>query len=636
MNTIIQEAADKTLKRKYVKRRNKKGVREPPWMTNEIKEGIKERRKINRERRNETDCERKQMLWEEYLEQKTKVQELIAIAVNEHEKRVSEEIRKNKNKMWENIKKLKGVSTKRESVMYNDQGQKLSEEEKSAEIKHYWQGIYCKHPNEIENEWNDQQRLNYKYQVEERIEVGYRHTLEGSEYVTEVRFPVTARDHVDMAMALERTTGKMDKVKITEEKVRNELKKIKRGKAAGPDGLKGELYIPIADSKKGLTALTNCLRNELEKSDKPQSWKTSRTVLLEKKAKPTAKDYRPVALTDVSYKLYMALLRNEIESHINESDARMEEQAGFTRGSRIEDNLAILKHLIEDARKNKKELIISGIDFAKAFDSIKRNKIVETMKEFKIDERIINTVVEIYREDIVALNIGSETKEEITATSGIRQGCTLSATLFKLITYRIIKELNKKMKGYKTSIVTIRSLFFADDGLLISGSEEEAAKDIKVLQDVAREYGLAINKEKSNIMWINKNSTHTEIEGIQIKPGMKYLGIWFEDTKDIFKNHKENKIRLAERLANNTHSVLMRSCNRLIVGKAYWKNVALPAIIYGSGVIIWNKKEQEKLQVIQNKVCRKMLNAPRWATNSATRGEIGISNMDTRLAQNRQ
>ena len=119
------------------------------------------------------------------------------------------------------------------------------------------------------------------------------------------------------------------------------------------------------------------------------------------------------------------------------------------------------------------------------------------------------------------------------------------------------------------------------------------------------------------------------------KNGMKYLGIWFEDTRDIFKTHKENKIRLAERLANNTHSVLMRSCNRLIVGKAYWKCVALPAIIYGSGVIIWNKKEQEKLQLIQNKVCRKMLNAPRWATNAATRGDIGISNMDTRLAQNR-
>ena len=50
----------------------------------------------------------------------------------------------------------------------------------------------------------------------------------------------------------------------------------------------------------------------------------------------------------------MALLRNEIEAHIRDKGMIMEEQAGFTKGARIEDNITILKYLIEDARKNKK------------------------------------------------------------------------------------------------------------------------------------------------------------------------------------------------------------------------------------------------------------------------------------------
>ena len=648
LNEIIRASADKTMKRTYTRKVTKKGEAEPPWMNNEIKEGIKERRKINRERRNEENPERRQVLWEMYLEQKSKVQELIKEQIREHERRVTEEIRRNKNKMWENIRKLKGENIQRESAMYNEQGQKLNEEERRKEMKQYWQNIYGKHENGIEEEWCDAEKDNYREEQNIRIELGYKWELpvepQGSydhteaiptrEVLTVTRFPTEVRDHIDTALTLERSIKKMESVELNKEKVKKELKSIKKGKAAGPDGLKGELYIPMAENEKCLTTITKCLKEELEKTRKPQSWKTSKTVLLEKKARPTVKDYRPVALTDITYKLYMALLRNEIEAHVSQNGA-MEEQAGFTKGARIEDNLTILKHLVDDARKNKNELVITGIDFTKAFDSVKRNKIIETLKKYKVDNRIINTVAEIYMNDVVELRIGKEIKEELIASSGIRQGCTLSATLFKLITYRIITELNRRMKGYKTNIVTIRALFFADDGLLISEDEEQAAKDIRIIQEVAEEYGLNINKEKSSILWINKKGNQTAIEGIEIRKDMKYLGILIEDTRDIFRRHKENKIRLAEKLANNTHSILTRSCNRLIIGKAYWKCVALPAIIYGGGVIQWNKKEQEKLQIIQNRVCRSMLNAPRFATNTGVRGEVGISTMETRLKQNR-
>ena len=132
------------------------------------------RRKINRERRNEENPERRQELWEMYLEQKTKVQELIKEQIREHERRVTEEIRRNKNKMWENIRKLKGVNTQRESAMYNEQGQKLNEEEKRKEMKQYWQTIYGKHENGIKKEWCDAEKDNYREEQNKRIELGYK------------------------------------------------------------------------------------------------------------------------------------------------------------------------------------------------------------------------------------------------------------------------------------------------------------------------------------------------------------------------------------------------------------------------------------------------------------------------------
>ena len=377
------------------------------------------------------------------------------------------------------------------------------------------------------------------------------------------------------------------------------------------------------------------MNTELNKKIKPQSWKKSRTVLLEKKRRPTARDFRPVSLTDVSYKIYMSIIRNEIEQHLKNIDEIMEEQAGFTKGCRIEDNLTILKYLVDHSRKGKKELIITAIDFAKAFDSVKRDKIIETLKWYKVDERVIETVAEIYTNDMVQLTLGNNIEESITAKSGIRQGCTLSATLFKLITYRIIKEINIKMKGYQTDKITIRALFFADDGLLMSDNIQQTATDIRTIQEIAEKYGLCINKGKSSILIFNRKGTQTTIEGIEIQKEMKYLGITIEDYRDIFRKHKQSKLQLAEKLANNTYSVINRCSNKMIIGKAYWKSIAIPAIIYGSGVIEWNQQERQKMQVIENKVCRKILSAPRWAANSALRGEIGISKVDTRLMQNR-
>ena len=628
LNGMIREVADAKMRRQYIRKKNKKGSTEPPWITKEIKEGIKERRKINRERRNETDPVKKEELWVKYLEKKMEVKEEIRNKIREYERSVSEEIKQNKNKMWENIRKLKGETKKRDTEMYSDTGEKLNEEEQRAEIKQYWTEIYCKHDNHIENSWNDNQKELYRETREKMEVIGHTRQLVNN-------FPEETRDHLDMSMTIEKPISAMERIEINESKVKEVIRRIKKKKAAGPDGLKGELYSEMAKSEKCLSALTRCMNNELNKKSKPQSWKKSRTVLLEKKRKPTARDFRPVALTDISYKIYMSLIRNEIEQHLENIDETLEEQAGFTKGCRIEDNLAILKYLVDNSRKGKRELIITAIDFAKAFDSVKRDTIIDTLKWYKVDERVIETVAEIYTNDMVHLVLGDNIEENIVAKSGIRQGCTLSATLFKLITYRIIKEINRKMKGYQTDKITIRALFFADDGLLMSDDVQQTATDIITIQEIAEKYGLGINKGKSNILIFNRKGTQTMIEGIEIQNEIKYLGITIEDYRDIFRKHKQKKLQLAEKLANNTYSVINRCSNKMIIGKTYWKSIAIPAIIYGSGVIEWNQQEQQKLQVIENRVCRKILHAPRWAANSALRGETGISKVETRLMHNR-
>ena len=84
------------------------------------------------------------------------------------------------------------------------------------------------------------------------------------------------------------------------------------------------------------------------------------------------------------------------------------------------------------------------MDYSKAFDSIRRGKIIEALIHYKINYKIIDAIANIYRNDYTEVHIG-EIRREIKITSGIRQGSTGSTILFKIVTYMIMAELVRTM-----------------------------------------------------------------------------------------------------------------------------------------------------------------------------------------------
>ena len=86
---------------------------------------------------------------------------------------------------------------------------------------------------------------------------------------------------------------------------------------------------------KCLEALANGYKKEIEEKEKPKDWKESKTKMLEKKKKPTSKDLRPFALTNVSYKIFMAYIQDETEDHLKENMVLEESQALWCSGSML-------------------------------------------------------------------------------------------------------------------------------------------------------------------------------------------------------------------------------------------------------------------------------------------------------------
>ena len=132
----------------------------------------------------------------------------------------------------------------------------------------------------------------------------------------------------------------------------------------------------------------------------------------------------------------------------------------------------------------------------------------------------------------------------------------------------------------------IVALFFADDGKILMQSLRETKESIRVLMNIAEECGININKDKSNIMIFNhKEKIHEDnIEGIQITDTINYLGVTIQNKRDCFKKHTIKQMNKARRYANLMPAVIAKSCNKLLIGKTYWKSAALPAILHGSEV----------------------------------------------------
>ena len=622
LNEVVKQQAEEVLKKQYKRKRREDGGKEKPWMNEEIRKAIKERKKYNREARNAKDEETKKSAREKYKEKRERAKELIRMAIGKQEEKIAKELREKRNGryIWDNIRKLRGEEMRRQEqvAIYDKNGEKMEEREMEETIRYHWNGVLKKHPNRMTEKWTNEKKEQYEEMLKNCSKIEKKE--EGK-----IQLPRVGEPYKKIKV--------MENGEITEEEVRKILKKIKNRKAGGVDGMKGEMYKELEKGKVAVQSICESFNKILQEGKEPDTWKMARMKMIPKKKRPEVDELRPLTMTDALYKVMMAVVREKIEGQIEKNGMRRLEQTGFTGGCEIIDNLIVLRECVEEAYRKNEELIVVAIDFRKAFDSVKREALVDLLCEMKIPTGIVDFMVRMYTGETRRMEMGG-VEIEMEATSGIKQGCTASTTLFKMVTYKMIEELSRA--GCVTvGRVRVASMFYADDGLLLARSTEEAERKIRIVKKVGERYGLKVNEGKSQCMRFNGREQQEEIEGIGLVEQMKYLGVNVCNRKKMFEKQKEAIRKEAKQLSNMTHSVLERSCHRVIVGKSYWKGVALPRVLYAVEVMDMTEEDIRRLQVMENGVLRKMLNAPSYAVVAGLRGEVGIGTMKSRLIRGR-
>jgi hypothetical protein len=177
--------------------------------------------------------------------------------------------------------------------------------------------------------------------------------------------------------------------------------------------------------------INRCLNGE----EVPQQWKVAYISSIHKKgSKEDYSNYRAISVTNVMSRLYSKTLRDLIEKeNIDE-----EEQSGFRTGRSCTDNIFFMKQIFEKRNATNQETRSFFEDLTKAYDRIPILKPWEVLGELNINNNMIKAL-QIFYGNRAQLSIGNKLTQTFNISKGLRQGCCIFPTLFKMYTKKALE-----------------------------------------------------------------------------------------------------------------------------------------------------------------------------------------------------
>ena len=385
-----------------------------------------------------------------------------------------------------------------------------------------------------------------------------------------------------------------ESVDFSPEIVFKKLKKISPKFSSGPDGL-NSFFMKSLREVLG-KPLSHIFQNSMSQSVIPTQWKLANVTAIFKKGEPNlCKNYRPISLTCVASRICESIIADKIKEHIE--DKIYSGQHGF-RSKRS--TVTQLFETYEDWVR----LIDSGkcidviyIDFAKAFDMVIHNKLVNKLKYYGIQGELLSWIEQFLsnrKQRVILDNQLSATGDVI---SGVPQGSVLGPLLFLIY----INDLYAQLEG----LCEIK--LFADDCKLYLGFDTKnqlintralqvALNKLSVWADNSQ---LSIQPDKCAVLYLGygneKQSYFLRDKIIPEVSNFKDLGVNMSSNLQ-FHVHISKIVQSASRAA----SLIMRTfkCKKPVFMVKMFNTFIRSKLEYASS--IWNPHSKILINQIEN------------------------------------
>ena len=330
----------------------------------------------------------------------------------------------------------------------------------------------------------------------------------------------------------------------------------------------------------------------------------------EGKSKYFLKNWRPITLLNVAYKIGSGCIAKRIKNILDIIISP--DQTGFIPGRYIGENTRLIYDIMQYTEENNIPGVLLMIDFEKAFDTVSWKFIHKCLEFFNFGPTIQSWIATFQYNIESSVTQAGYLSKFFKPGRGCRQGDPISPYLFllcaEILAYKI--KGNQNIHGVQIDDIEYLMSQYADDtAVILDGSEKSLKATIDELNNFNAISGLKINLSKTQLVWIGSKKYSNEILCHEMNfhwtTQFKLLGIHFDvDLTNIPKlNYDKKLVKIKEIIKqwNKRHitpigkitlikSLMISQMNHLFISLPTPSNKFikdLNSILYG---FLWNSK----------------------------------------------
>ena len=312
--------------------------------------------------------------------------------------------------------------------------------------------------------------------------------------------------------------------------------KLRRTRSKSAPGPNGVPYLVYKRCQGVSRQLWYYIRELWKRNTVSSAWREAEGVFIPKEDGATTVDkFRTISLLNVEGKLFFSLKADRITTFLmsnNFIDPSIQ-KGGIPGVSGCLEHTAILSQLMREAKKEKKNLVVTWLDIANAYGSIPHDVIRIALERAHVPEKTRDLIASYYSDARIRFTTKNFTTDWQKVEKGIITGCTLSVVLFSLTMSWLVESVKRETKGPRTSTGQrqANSRLFMDDITTTTETVPQTRHLLEKLADKLNWAGLRIKPEKCRSLVIFKGelkSMDIKINGKSVTPiqkmPIKYLG----------------------------------------------------------------------------------------------------------------
>lgn len=292
---------------------------------------------------------------------------------------------------------------------------------------------------------------------------------------------------------------------VTPEEVEEALKGMGRGRAPGPDGVPGHIW---RLGGKPMTHLLAAIFTAVGQAEHTPPKFTHGTVAPIHKHNEENREamasYRPITLLGTAYRVLGRVLSNRFCPAL--AGAVPDEQTAFLPGRLIADSILFTQLLPAALECEKQGACLASLDFAKAYDTVRRDFLYECMEAVGMGS-CVHWVRTLLSDCQATCYVNGCESQPHVWEAGVRQGCPLSPVIYLFVSWALHAWLHTQPAGALGVHVGGKRVVcsqYADDTHVVLPNAAVATVQafVACMATFATASGQRLNVDKCKLMWI--------------------------------------------------------------------------------------------------------------------------------------